>query len=53
MSMTAAATWLNSTFAFFDESITLAVHRLYESCGSWMTPVMDAVVACPKRVTEE
>ena len=43
MSMTAAATWLNSTFSFFDESITLAVHRLYEACGSWMTPVMEFI----------
>lgn len=43
MTMTAVAAWLNSTFAVFDESITLAVHRLYESCGSWMTPVMDFI----------
>ena len=43
MTMTAGAAWLNSTFAAFDESITLAVHQLYESCGNWMTPVMDFI----------
>ena len=43
MGMTAAAAWLNTTFANFDQSITTAVHRLYESCGSWMTPVMELI----------
>ena len=43
MTMTAAAAWLNTTFASFDESITLAVHKLYESCGSWMTPIMEFI----------
>ena len=43
MTMTAAAAWLNSTFAVFDEGITLAVHKLYESSGSWMTPLMEFV----------
>ena len=43
MEMTAAAAWLNTTFANFDQSITTAVHRLYESCGSWMTSVMELV----------
>lgn len=43
MEMTAAAAWLNTTFANFDQSITTAVHRLYESCGSWMTPVMELI----------
>lgn len=43
MEMTAAAAWLNTTFANFDQSITTAVHRLYESCGSWMTSVMELI----------
>lgn len=43
MELTAAAAWLNTTFANFDQSITTAVHRLYESCGSWMTPVMELI----------
>lgn len=43
MEMTAAAAWLNTTFANFDQSITTAVHRLYEVCGSWMTPVMELI----------
>lgn len=43
MSMTAGAAWLNSSFAGFDESVTLAVHRLYESCGSWLTPFMEFI----------
>ena len=43
MTMSAAALWLNSTFSTFDQSVTIAVHRLYESCGSWMTPFMEFV----------
>ena len=43
MEMTAAAAWLNTTFANFDQSITTAVHRLYASCGSWMTSVMELI----------
>ena len=43
MEMTAAAAWLNTTFANFDQSITTAVHKLYESCGSWMTSVMELI----------
>ncbi len=43
MTMTAGALWLNTIFASFDESITLAVHLLYESFGSWLTPVMELI----------
>ncbi len=43
MNMTAGAAWLNSTFSVFDESVTLAIHRLYEVCGSWMTPIMEFI----------
>ena len=43
MTMTAEAAWLNSTFGAFDESVTLAVHKLYEACGGWMTPIMEFI----------
>lgn len=43
MSMTAGAMWLNSTFASFDEGITLAVHSLYDAFGNWLTPVMEFI----------
>lgn len=43
MTMTAAATWLNQTFATFDESVTMAIHGLYESSGSWMSAVMEFI----------
>lgn len=43
MEMTLGAAWLNSTFSGFDAAVTLAVHRLYESCGSWMTPLMELI----------
>ena len=33
MDITASAGWLNSAFSFFDQSITLAVHQLYEFGG--------------------
>ncbi len=43
MTMTAGAVWLNSTFAAFDQGITAAIHRLYEACGTWMTPFMELI----------
>ena len=43
MTMTAGAAWLNSTFAGFDQGVTLAVHKLYEACGGWMTPIMEFI----------
>lgn len=43
MDITAAAAWLNSTFASFDATVTLSIHKLYESCGSWMTPIMEFI----------
>ncbi len=43
MTMTAGAEWLNSTFGAFDESVTLAIHKLYETCGGWMTPLMEFI----------
>ena len=43
MTMTAAAAWLNSAFATFDQSLTSAIHNLYESCGAWLTPFMEFI----------
>ena len=43
MTMTAAAAWLNSAFATFDQSLTSAIHKLYESCGAWLTPFMEFI----------
>lgn len=37
MSITASALWLNTVFAGFDQSITLAVHQLYELGGGFFT----------------
>lgn len=41
--MTAAALWLNTFFAGFDESLTLLIHKLYELAGDIFTPFMEAV----------
>ena len=43
MTMTAAAAWLNTIFSSFDQSITGAVHSLYEVCGNWLTPIMELI----------
>ena len=43
MTMTAGAAWLNSTFGVFDQTVTQAIHGLYEACGSWMTPIMEFI----------
>ena len=43
MQLTAAALWLNTFFAGFDQSITLAVHKLYEAAGGFMTPFMELI----------
>ena len=43
MSMTASAAWLNSAFEAFDQSVTTAIHGLYDLSGSWMTPVMELI----------
>ena len=41
--MTAVASWLNTTFPSFDAGITLAIHRLYVSAGTVLTPVMEFI----------
>ena len=38
MNMTAAAAWLNSFFAGFDEGVVNAVHKLHECAGDWTQP---------------
>lgn len=43
MELTAAALWLNTVFAGFDQSITLAVHNLYEWGGVFFSPTMEFI----------
>lgn len=43
MNMTAAAAWLNSFFAGFDEGIVNAVHKLHECAGDWTQPFAEFV----------
>ena len=43
MQLTAAALWLNTFFAGFDQSVTAAVHQLYEAAGGFMTPFMEMI----------
>ena len=43
MTMTAGAYWLNTTFSGFDQSVTAAIHKLYEATGDWMSSVMELI----------
>ena len=43
MELTAIALWLNTTFARFDESAAIAVHRLYEIAPGFFTPFLTLV----------
>ena len=43
MTVTAPALWINSVFAGFDASITLAIHKLYEIGGGFFTPFFEFV----------
>lgn len=43
MPLSAAAQWLNTTFAGFDMSVTAAVHKLYEAAGPVLTPFMKLI----------
>ena len=38
-----AADWINAVFNGFDQSITLAIHKLYELGGNFMTTVMELI----------
>ena len=43
MQMTAAALWLNSSFAGFDEAVTVFIHKLYDVGHVFFTPFMEIV----------
>ena len=43
MQLTAAALWLNTVFAGFDQGITVGVHKLYDLAGGILTPFMEFV----------
>ncbi len=43
MELTAAAAWLNSTFAGFDIAVATGVHKLYELAPGFFTPFMEFV----------
>ena len=43
MEITAPALWINQAFAGFDESVTTAVHKLYELAGPFFTPFFKGV----------
>lgn len=43
MQLTAAALWLNTVFAGFDQSVTAAVHQLYQAAGGFLTPFMELI----------
>lgn len=43
MEITAAALWLNTTFAAFDQSVTLLVHQLYTMAGGFFTPFFEFI----------
>ena len=43
MEITASALWINQTFSGFDESITTAVHKLYDLAGAFFTPFFEGV----------
>ena len=43
MELSAAAQWLNTAFAGFDQGLTALVHRLYEVGGGFFTPLMNLV----------
>ena len=41
--LTAAALWLNTFFAAFDESVAIAVHKLYQIAGPILSPIMEFI----------
>ena len=43
MQATAAAMWLNSTFAGFDQAVTAAVHQLYDAAGWFFSPFLELI----------
>ena len=43
MQASAAALWINTVFAGFDQSITTAVHNLYLWAGDFFTPFFEFI----------
>ena len=43
MDMNAAAIWINNTFAAFDQSMAVLVHKLYEIGGGFFTPFFEII----------
>lgn len=43
MDMNAAAIWINNTFAAFDQSMTVLVHKLYDIGGGFFTPFFEII----------
>ena len=43
MTVNAAAMWLNTIFAGFDEAAALFIHRLYEFAGGFFTPFFEFI----------
>ncbi|MBQ7894957.1 MAG: phosphatase PAP2 family protein, partial [Oscillospiraceae bacterium] len=41
--LSAAALWLNSVFASFDESVAILVHKLFQFAGPVMSPIMEFI----------
>ena len=48
MEMTAIALWLNTAFAGLDESVAIAVHKLYEWAPGFFTPFLNFVTLLGK-----
>ena len=43
MDMNAAAIWINNTFAAFDQSMAVLVHKLYDMGGGFFTPFFEII----------
>ena len=43
MDMNAAAIWINNTFAAFDQSMAVLVHKLYDIGGGFFTPFFEII----------
>ena len=43
MVMNNAAMWINSTFAGFDQYVTLLIHNLYDIAGNFFTPFFEFI----------
>ncbi len=43
MEASAAAMWLNTSFAGFDQAVTAAVHQLYDAAGWFFSPFLELI----------